>query len=236
MILGISTSVFYKSDIDQFSHRAFDIIRKCSCNAVEISCIDFRNIKRVEKLELELLKGFKYKSLHAPGLNFEYRKNKETTDVLDKISQLYEKFKFDYIILHPDRVENWDVLEKYKHLPIAIENMDSRKETGKSVEQLKPIFKKIDIKMLLDLLHCCSIDTSLNNVRKMYNEFKSRIIEFHISGQGNKPGLHRPLYRNKQDEIINAIPEGNIPIIIESVVMKSEDIIKEVNYIRKKLA
>lgn len=235
MLIGFSTGAFYKTVIGKFSNQAFSLLRKCDTNAIELSCLDVNDLSDLGSIRPNTVSSFKFKSLHAPALEFAYKDEDDTHQVLEHIKSLHHRFSFDCIIFHPDRIENWDVFKKYSALPIAIENMNSKKPAGKTVQQMRNILQKGDFKMLLDLQHCYSNDPTLQLAQDMYEEFKSIIVELHLSGQTNIPGQHTPLYKTKQIQIIKAIPDRNIPLIIESPVEKSDEILQEYEYIRRSI-
>jgi hypothetical protein len=207
-----------------------NIYKELGCKAVEISCIDAEDERRwagINELTSEDLALFDYISLHAPALNFMYANNDATMRVLGTIQNWYERLHFKYAIIHPDRVADWGVFKGYS-FPIATENMDSRKEIGRTVESLSDIFAKINIPLVLDMNHCYVNDTSMNLAAEMYSAFKDRIVQIHVSGFRE---LHDPLYQTRQSEIIKAIPDKNLPIVIESYCPTADDIRAEYKYI-----
>ena len=65
--------------------------------------------------------------------------------------------------------------------------------------------------------------------KDFYSKFKDRIAQIHLSGY---TGYHDPIFQTKQEEIIKAIQDFEVPIIIESV-LAPEDLEKERQYILK---
>jgi len=226
MILGFNTytpnNILWRDKIN--------LSKKCGCQAVELSYNSLDRTDWLDKLTLEDFIDFDFISLHAPT-RFLYKNNKETNKLLVKLQNLHKKFNFNIIVLHSDIILDWDVFKKYD-LPIAIENMDNRKESGKTVEDLKEIFERNDIKMVLDINHCYVNDNSLKLVKEMYDNFKDRIVEIHLSGF---EAFHDLLYKTKQIEFIKSLPNKNIPVIIESMIDSIVDIKKEFDYIKKNL-
>ena len=133
---------------------------------------------------------------------------------------------------HPDIVDNWDIFDKYK-MNWAIENMDSRKERFKTVEELAEFFgKKPGWKFVLDLNHCFSNDKSMKLASDFVDSLGDRIVEIHLSGYS---GLHDPLFLTKQNFIIDYCKKSEAPIIIESVFDDVSQVQKEYDYIRNYL-
>jgi len=230
MILGFTTGELKPISIES----KIEKYKELGCRAIELGLVDVGINERwlaVKKITPKQLEGFDHVSVHAPGGSFVYKKDKTTFAILDKLQILYDKFQFRHAIIHPDRVEDWSVFDKYS-FSIATENMDSRKPIGKSVNSLKKIFDKVDCKLVLDINHSYVNDKSLALVGEFYNAFKDRITEIHLSGYET---LHDPLFKTKQIEIIKAIPDKNLPIIIESMQSSLDDIESEYNYIRNVL-
>lgn len=223
MLLGFSTGSLYKTH-ELISKEAFEAIRSLGCNAIELNC---RNEDEILKLLTTIkpndLAGFEYVSLHAP--------NVVNVNTLELLQRAQEIFHFKAIVIHPDEVENWEIFSRFE-LPFAIENMDWRKERGKYVDSLQTVFEKMDSKMVLDVNHCFTNDPSMLLAKDMVAEFGSRISQVHLSGFET---FHEPLFKTGQVEIMDAIPDKNLPIIIESGCETIEDAKKEFEYVKNYL-
>jgi len=225
MLLGFSTGSLYKTH-DALSPETFDIFRRIGANAIEIMCHDYESSAKLALLTESDLRGFEYVSLHAPS--FESYSESEIVKILETISEAHKKIGFNVIVLHPFETMNWDVFKQYD-LPFAIENMDWRKSFGKYVESLKDIFEKFDAPMVLDLNHCYTNDPSMQLATDIVQNFAGRIKEIHLSGFET---LHEPLFKTKQQEILNAIPDKRLPIIIESGLETAQEAQQEFEYVR----
>lgn len=220
MLLGFSTGCLYKTH-ERVSKETFSSLRAIGCNALEVSCSDEQELeKMLTEIEVSDLVGFEYVSLHAPIIT-----SLKTLELLEKVQH---KFNFKKIVIHPDEIENWEVLKKF-NLPLAIENMDWRKEFGKYVDSMQAIFEKIDAPMVLDLNHCYTNDPSMLLAKEMADIFGGRIEEIHISGFEQ---FHEPLFKTQQVEILQAIPDKRLPIIIESGCETIEEAKMEFEYVK----
>jgi hypothetical protein len=190
-----------------------------------------RNEGDMQKLLDQIRPGdvsqFEYISLHLLHV-IPYDNVEKAKDVLKIVQRLQDKFNFKAVVIHPDEVENWNVFLGFS-LPILIENMDWRKEIGKYTDSLKDIFSKFDVPMVLDLNHCYTNDPSMRLAQEISETFKNRIAEIHLSGFEYR---HEPLFKTKQLEILEAIPDKNLPIIIESGCETIEELKKEYAYVR----
>ena len=231
MTIGFSTGDLYtKSSLE--IKKGLDNLEKIGSTAVEISVWGGMDSPSLDKIIKNDFNGFEYISLHAPG--GPYKKDDPTKKFLNKLEEINSEIRLDQIIFHPNEIEDMAVFDNYS-LPIAIENMDWRKDFGSTVKDLNEFFKGNSFGFALDLNHVFTIDKTLNEVSDFYEEFKDRIKEIHLSGIKE---IHDPLYITKQEEIIKAIPDKNIPIIIESFrspYLELAKAKKELNYILERV-
>jgi sugar phosphate isomerase/epimerase len=207
-----------------------DIFKELHATAIEFSCMDDKRWELMKELKADDIKFFKYVSIHAPTER-DFIDDSETHSILEKIEQASKKFDVDHVVFHPHEIKDWNIFNKYS-FSVAIENMDTSKQSCRSVEDLINIFKKQDIKMVLDVNHCYANDNSLKLAREMYKNFRELIVEIHLSGYSSN---HDRLYETKQAEIIKAIQDTEAPIIIESPMRNRQDIMREFNYIKNNL-
>lgn len=228
MIIGFSTGCLYKH-YDVLSPKTIDFFRKAGCNAIELMVQDPSSSSRLKKLQKNDLDGFEYRSIHTPIL-----KKGELDDyikALEVISDIHTKINFDSVVLHPDMFDDFEFLKNFD-LPYVVEVMDNRKSSCKNVEDLKNVFEQFDVPMILDVNHCYSNDPTMKLAYDLVGAFGNRIKGIHLSGFDT---FHEPLFETKQTKIIDAIPNTDLPIIIESVLESVEDINKELEYIKNHL-
>ena len=228
MLLGFSTGCLYKTH-DSLAKETFDIFRKIGANAIEIMSHEREHISRLLDIMPEDLIGFEYISVHAPS--FDNHSEVEVVEILKILEKAHEKLHFNAIVIHPYETMNFDLFSQFD-LPFAIENMDWRKDFGKYTDSLKDIFEKFDAPMVLDLNHCYTNDPSMRLAHEMVDEFRSRIKEIHLSGFEK---LYEPLFRTNQKEIAEAIPDVNLPVIIESGLESIEEAQEEFKYVKEYL-
>lgn len=222
--LGFSTGVLHKT---HRTKEALKAMRDLGYNTVELGFVKLNRIaegwlNEISKADLE---GFEYVSFHAPKFN--YGKNKGTYELFDKIRRIDNMRKLNTVVFHPDTIKDFGVFEK-AGFNIALENMDDRKESHQKTEDFDEIFSQDNnYKLVLDVNHIYSNDPSMELAKDFYTKFKDRISQIHLSGY---TGYHDPIFQTKQEEIIRAVQNFNIPIIIESV-LESKDLEKERNYI-----
>ena len=224
MLLGFSTVSLYKTH-PTISRETFEIFRSIGCNIIQLMCLSEEDIlKLITEITVNDLIGFEYIALHAPPTTI-------TINTLELLQKAQDIFHFETIVIHPDEIENWEIFSRFD-LPFAIENMDWTSERGKYVDSLQNIFEKIDAKMVLDVNHCYTNDPSLRLASEMTAEFGERISQIHLSGF--EIG-HEMLCKTKQTEIMDAISDKKLPIIIESFCETVDDVKNEFEYVKNYL-
>jgi hypothetical protein len=234
LTIGFANGVYNKltsSDYLRFSQKYLMKFREGLANAIELHCVnefllDFVLINDID------LKDFEFVSLHAPVCKF--NGNPRSDRIMKKICQVYEKYSLQNIVVHPDAVQDWDLLLKYSQLPISIENMDDNKSFGRTVDDISQILSKYDLGLTLDLQHCYVLDSSLELAKEFHKKFKKRIVEYHLSAY-DPDKLHWAFIYTHQNEIIDSLEMPNKPVIIESDLDQMGDHREELRYIVKKL-
>lgn len=231
MLLGFSTGCLHKTH-DRLSPATFDVFRNMGANAIELMVQDLDAAERLLALVPEDLLYFEYISIHCPSFDvFSAEDIAKFRSVLEVFEKVGKKIKIDAVVVHPDTIRNWEIFADYD-LPIKLENMDWKKEVGKYVESMQVIFEKFDAPMVLDLNHCYTNDPTMHLAKEMLETFGGRIEEIHLSGFEQ---FHEPLFKTKQLEILKAIPDKRLPIIIESECDTLEDAQKEFEYVKNYL-
>lgn len=219
--LGFSTGTTYKYLTVGEALRTF---LQQDIDVAELCYVRHDRLQR-EELPVDMLKGFRYLSLHAPN-DITYGDSKESEEVVQNIQKLHSVRPFDLVLFHP--YEGMD-LDFFKQLPfpVAFENMDHTMPFGRTVDDLKKVFDNTIFYMVLDMNHMYTNDHTMQLGKDLYNNFKDRIAQIHLSGFEK---IHEPLFKTKQKQIIDAIPDKLLPLIVEST-MKPQEIKKERKYI-----
>ncbi len=230
--IGFSTGIFYKSSAFYSFETILMRLLKLGCTAIEVNSINPNMLEKILHYS-KFLQEFEFVGLHAPASKFKYKDNEETIDVLNKIRRINNKVKFDNIVLHPTNVEDWNVFQKYKELPFSIENMDNRKGSYKTIEEIRKIIENYNFQLTLDIQHIFSNDAEMKNLNEFFYYFTDNIKCIHISGF--KDDYHFPIYKTTQNGILNSVPNKPVAIIIESVLQNWDELKKELYYIQNKL-
>jgi hypothetical protein len=208
--IGFSTGAIAYSDFK----RALGLLIGEAVTCVELSALRFQEADLLLRAIRELdLARYSYVSFHAPS-TFDSEQEK----IL--VKKLQEQLPSNWpIILHPDTIHDPSLWSQFRS-QLAIENMDQRKLSGRTVEELAAVFDKLpEASFCFDIGHARQCDTSMTGAYKMLKAFQKRLIQVHVS-EVNSSSQHDPLSYAAQisfREVSSLIPM-NIPLIVESRV------------------
>lgn len=178
-------------------------------------------------------KNFLHCSLHAP--EHIYQDNESSHIILQAIEKICSELSIKNIVVHPDTVVDRSVFQQYKHLPFSIENMDDRKKSCRSVEDIQKILdENSNFWFTLDLQHCFTNDPTMQLAKDFHKVLWHKIVQYHLSWY-HPDYLHYPLFKTLQNEIIASLENRDIPIIIESTFDHQDELHKEIEYIQSLL-
>jgi hypothetical protein len=229
--IGLCTGSMYEK-ISPTSETIIKLFQDIGCNAIEITCISMDELTGIKDLDERFTSGFSHVSLHAPCRDIRYGNDGHTEKVFAMIREAHQRFTFDNIVLHPDVVDRWDIIQA-QGLPFAVENSDHRKPFGRTAADLREIFRFYDLGFVLDMNHCFVNDHTLRLAEDLIAEFGERIREIHLSGCHN--GHHCPLHIFGPVKIFDHMPEKDVPVIIESVCVDRHMAKKEYDFIKNNL-
>jgi hypothetical protein len=135
---------------------------------------------------------FRFVSVHAPS---KHRMMSEA-ELVDTLAAL--PCWLDAIVVHPDTIED---VALYRRLGsrLAIENMDARKDDGRSAEELAPFFDALpDAGFCFDVAHAWSIDPSMEEGERLLDALAGRLRHVHLSSL-DETGHHLPLTSEHED-------------------------------------
>ncbi len=219
---GFSTGALAKGDF----RSAIEMLQTySSSDAIELSALRYNDFKDIlESLSSLDLSRFSYKSFHAPT-DF----NDEIKLIADLETVANQGFN---IVVHPDVIQNFDGWNSLGSR-LLIENMDSRKRTGRSCFELLHFFDKLpDAMLCFDIGHARQVDSSMIEARKILQEFGNRLCQIHMSEVDSIGIHHRMSWLSKESftRVLSGCPIV-VPIILESVV-KADEIEDEIKSAR----
>lgn len=185
--------------------------------AVELSALREAELKPLVATARDLPLGkFAYVSFHAPS-SFKTSREGEVVDLLLQLPTLWP------VVVHPDLVDDPDVWRALGDR-LCLENMDLRKRTGRTVDEMQQAFDLLpEAGFCLDLGHARQIDPTMGIAIEMLRRFGSRLRQLHVSEVATF-GEHRRLgflARTAFSRVARYVP-GEIPIILESIVSEND--------------
>ncbi|MFA5986295.1 MAG: hypothetical protein WC819_03035 [Parcubacteria group bacterium] len=234
MVIGFSCGVFYRlqnNSHERFSKELVDRFCATGARAIELMCHTEEHVKFLSAGEHAHIMQFDHISIHAPVIA--YDDDAVSHVLLKQLEELSARFSATYVVFHPDAVKRWDIISQYK-IPVAIENMDDRKKSFRTLDDVQSLLDRYPFGLVIDLQHCFVNDPSMQLAKELHAQFGDRIVGYHISGYGPEL-LHVPLFETCQNEIVGALKQKERPIIIESTFSAYGDEKMEMQYITSQL-
>ena len=159
------------------------------------------------------LSNYRYISFHAPS-----------SFPADAEEELVQKLRVGVprswpIILHPDAIRRLDLWRQFGP-QLAIENMDRRKSSGRTLEELVEIFAALpEANMCFDIGHARQCDTSMTESYRILRALGRRVVQVHISDVTTS-SHHDPISFAAKiafQQVASLISAG-VPVIVESRV------------------
>ncbi|HEX9983951.1 MAG TPA: hypothetical protein VGF69_11855 [Thermoanaerobaculia bacterium] len=185
--------------------------------AVELSALRDRELPALlEALPSLDVSAFAYVSVHAPSR----LQTLEEESVFRLLEQLPEAWP---IVVHPEILVTPSLWRRLGSR-LCLENMDDRKTTGRTPDELRELFAVYpEAGFCLDVGHARQIDRSMAAAREMLAEFGERLRQLHVS-EVSARGEHLALNAAAREAFagIAAVIPAGCPAIIESVVAPEE--------------
>jgi hypothetical protein len=211
--IGYSTGALAFGDFK----RGLEMLRGRDTDVVELSALREHELLPLVSAASQLdLKQFRYIAIHAPSFI-------EPSHESEAVGQLRHFGDRGWpVVLHPDAVCNWNLWEPFGRL-LLVENMDRRKDIGRTADDLEKIFERVpDAGLCFDVGHARQCDTSMTEAYRILKRFRDRLRQIHLSEVTTR-SVHERLSSSfivAVREIAEFIPE-NVPVILETPV--SED-------------
>jgi len=208
ILIGFSTGAVALGDFET----ALTLLSSTSMTALELSALRLAELPRlIEALPCIDLNQYFYISLHAPS-RFSQNEEEGVVNLLQKVPKSWP------IILHPDTIYDCGKWRAFGN-QLTIENMDRRKEVGRSADELNFWFERLpEARLCLDLAHAHQFDRTMTEAYRILRMFKDKVCQLHVS-ELDSTGHHFPLSFGSMrafGEIASMIP-SQAAIILESL-------------------
>jgi hypothetical protein len=223
LTIGFSTGALALGDFV----RGLRLLETKHVDAVELSAlraVELPEMLAILPLHLERLKArYRYISFHAPT---DYKDEYDLVEQLTNIAKLGLN-----IVIHPDTIRDislWRTLGSY----VCLENMDSRKKTGRTAKELYKFFNDLSqAKLCFDVAHARQVDPTMTEAACVLSEFGDRLAQVHLSEVDGRGKHFAMSYGAKlaYEQFSEVLSE--VPVILESIV-REEDIDSEITKAR----
>jgi hypothetical protein len=144
--------------------------------AVELSALSEPELPSLaEFLDAGPSLPFRYISIHGPSKSLQGDEEKLVSELSDLARYA------NAIVMHPDTIENPVLFRALGH-KLLLENMDARKESGRSRQELEPLFGELpDAGFCFDVPHAWSVDPTMEVAGELLEGFGRRLRHVHLS-------------------------------------------------------
>jgi sugar phosphate isomerase/epimerase len=120
------------------------------------------------------------------------------------------------VVMHPDTI---DEVSRYRVLgrSLLIENMDARKDAGRTSEELALLFAELpEAGFCFDIAHAWSIDQEMAVAQELLDNFGDRLRHLHVSSLSAE--LHHVPLTKEHEELFRPALERclDVPWILEA--------------------
>lgn len=208
--IGFSTGALAHGDF----RRALGTLQGKAVPVLELSALREHEVTELmSSLSGLRLSGFSHVSVHAPS-RFERMGEAELVELLRPCIELEIP-----VIVHPDALRDPRAWAPFGEL-LCIENMDNRKRTGRTADELAPFFADLpDAGFCFDVAHARQVDGTMIEARALLRRYGDRLKQVHLSeidAAGRHFGLSILSVRAAR-RIAHLIPD-NTPVVLESQV------------------
>ena len=206
--MGMSTGVF--ADLRGAWHDLVAEACRVSTYAVELSALSEEEFAGLaDYLAAKPRLPFRYASVHAPV------KNRQLDDAESALVLGQLPLWVRSIVAHPDALHE---LGPYRELGtrLVLENMDDRKATGRSADELEVVFDELpDAGFCLDVAHAHSIDPTMEAASELLDRFRARLRQVHVSSL--RESHHVPLTEDDEERFAPILERcRDVPWILEA--------------------
>jgi hypothetical protein len=193
------------------------MLAQSATDAVELSALRLAELAPLVHAAASLpLRGYRHVSVHAPSA-FSAADEPQVAGLLSALPADWG------IVVHPETIRQAKHWRGFGDR-LWIENMDKRKPTGRTAEELSKIFDVFpEAGLCFDVAHARQCDPSMLEAYRILRAHGSRLREVHISEVGTASKHARLSYGAIIDfrEVSRWIPD-DAPAIIESPVTASQ--------------
>jgi hypothetical protein len=214
--IGFSTGSIALDDV----RRGLDVATHPRAKAVELSALREKELdpllRSLDRLQPEL-SAFEYISFHAPTK----RERLAEVELVAKLQPVADRGWT--IIVHPDAIDDFSLWRTLGRA-VCIENMDKRKRTGRTADQLRHVFDQLpEATFCFDIGHARQVDPTMQEADSLLRSFRDRLRQIHLSYVNSQSRHERLNYESiLVFQRVAHWLDQSIPIILETPVERNE--------------
>ena len=243
LVIGPSTGWLYAKEVYSLAQQKA-ILLAAGANAVEV-CLatwDGSGDKRFLSLRQGGLLGgqvFDYRSLHLADVN-----DQEPERQFEIAEEVMLYCGASVALTHPLKVLGEYPVACYERMvasgiPLALENMDSRKDSGFLLQELEYLVKATGCSFVLDVQHAYEHDSTMKYADDLLEVLKGELAHLYVSGQtsGNNHSLVCKAANAKQiiEFVGRVLSVKNVPLILEGEYATAEELQQEIDFLASEL-
>ncbi|MGA7155994.1 MAG: TIM barrel protein [Acidobacteriaceae bacterium] len=205
--IGFSTGAIALDDF-RFALKQLAVFQT---HAIELSALRLKELRPLITALPDLdLAQYRYISIHIPS-SFAPSEEAGLISLLKDVPSAWT------LVLHPNSIHDHELWQPISSR-IALENMDRRKNCGRTAKELAACFDLLpDAKFCFDIGHARQYDPSMAETYTLLNTFSDRLVQVHVS-EVDAQSRHAAITYAAAlafKEVAHLIPDG-IPLILES--------------------
>jgi sugar phosphate isomerase/epimerase len=181
--------------------------------AIELSALSEQELPSLaEYLERTPSLPFRYISIHGPSKGREM----DEEQLVFALSRLAPRA--DAFVMHPDTIKHFAFYRGLGH-KLLLENMDARKKTGRTREELEAAFAELpQAGFCFDIAHAWSIDPGMLVANELLDAFRGRLRHVHLSSLSED--LHHVPLTAEDEELFSPVLSRclDVPWIFEAPI------------------
>jgi hypothetical protein len=213
-LIGFSTGALARGDF----LRGLMMLQSRRIPLVELSVLREEELQQLLSAIPSLdLSAFDHISIHAPSRLIQLSEG-EVAEMLRPL--LPRRWP---VIVHPDGIQDRSAWTGFGD-SLCIENMDKRKQLGRTVAELEPFFEAFpDASFCFDIGHARQIDPTMTEAALLLHRFGSRLKQVHMSEVNSRSKHDAMSYTAMQSfrKVGHLIPP-EVPIVLETVIPEEQ--------------
>lgn len=241
LMIGPSTGWMYAKEIYSLRQQE-SVLKQAGANIVEICLAGWdSNDQRMLSLksgEMFDVQTFTYRSLHLPNVNGQNPEHQlamaqDAVASCGAVVALTHPLKVsgEYPTRHYEKMISGDV-------PLAIENMDSRKDSGFNLPELEELIS-LGCRFVFDVQHAYEHDHEMEYAGDLLESLKNQLTHLHVSGE-TSDNIHslvcKAVNAGKIVEFVGRVLSvKNVPLILEGEYATPDELKQEIEFLTREL-